>query len=216
MSIDNFVSGGKIWDPAEEKKRSIEETKRFKRQSLAILLIGLFITASSIVSASIFRGDTAFSIKDTDSSLLFDGQVRYFVFYLLGAVGPAFLLMGWVMLAAERFSDKAGWIFTKKKPIFFSLLAVVVLWSIMFNIVTGIGKEINSYDETDGKQVETIQSWVKGKTGSTVTENQAKALLNPSIDDITIGSGEQKVTFHTEKTGDLSTLITIVKETGKK
>lgn len=215
MSINNFVSGGKIWDPAEEKKRSIEETKRFKRKSWETLLVGLFITVSSIVCASIFRGDNAFAVKTTDNSLLFDGQVRYFVFYLLGAVGPAFLLMGWVMLVAERFSNQADWVLTNKKRIFFSLLAIFILWLAVFNITTGIGKQINGYNNADSKQITTIQSWIKDKTGSTVTENQAKALLTPSIDDIAIGSGEKKLTFHTEKTGDLSILITIVKEPGK-
>lgn len=215
MSINNFVSGGKIWDPIEKKERDLKAIKHFKRGSIAVLIVGLFLIVSSIVCATIFKGDSAFAIKYTDNSLFFDGQVRYFIFYLLGAFGPVLFIMGWVMLVIEKFSDEAEWVFAKKKRILLSLLAIIVLWIAMLNVVIGIGKEINNYNKTDDKQIETIQNWVKDKTGSTITENRAKVLLTPSIDDTKVTSDNTDFIFHTERKGDLSILITVVKETIK-
>lgn len=94
MSSNNLASGGNIWNHIEVKKQERKFDLYFKKLILFTLAIGLLIIAISITCASIFGIDNAFQVQTTENGLILNGQVRYFIFYLLGAMGPVFIILG--------------------------------------------------------------------------------------------------------------------------
>lgn len=211
MSSNNLASGGNIWNHIEVKKQERKFDLYFKKLILFTLAIGLLIIAISITCASIFGIDNAFQVQTTENGLILNGQVRYFIFYLLGAMGPVFIILGAVMLLAEKFTKHFEWILSNKKRILFALIAVLIIWLTLTSIIIGIGKQLNDYNKADTKQIEAVQNWVKNKTNSVITEKQAKTILEPNYENIIISSSNKKLTFNTERKGSLSIAIKMVK-----